>query len=330
MLGDARGLHDRAVGGDVALQDAQAAVGGVGVLDRPDAAVRGVRVEVDPPVGRGEGLRGADAAGRGVPEVEGFRGGLAAADVPVVEPLGEAGGVDGVHVGVQQPAAVQLAEDGRHAAGAVDVLHPELGGVRGHLGQARGHPREGVDVVLVKSTPASMAAARMCSTVFVEPPIAMSRRMALLNASLVAMLLRQHRVVVAVVIALGQVDHEASGPQEQVATGGRRGQRRAVARQGQAEGLGEAVHRVGGEHARARAARRTGVGLDLLDLLVGDGRVDGLDHRVDEVEALVGAALVGGAGDDAVAEEASGLHGSAGDEHGRDVQPQRGQQHARG
>ena len=39
----------------------------------------------------------------------------------------------------------------------------------------------------VKSTPASCAAARMCSTVFVEPPIAMSSDIALANAALVAM-----------------------------------------------------------------------------------------------------------------------------------------------
>ena len=40
--------------------------------------------------------------------------------------------------------------------------------------------------VMVKSTPASWAAARMCSTVLVEPPMAMSRRMAFSKASLAA------------------------------------------------------------------------------------------------------------------------------------------------
>ena len=39
----------------------------------------------------------------------------------------------------------------------------------------------------VKSTPASCAAARMCSTVFVEPPMATSTRMALAKAFFVAM-----------------------------------------------------------------------------------------------------------------------------------------------
>lgn len=39
----------------------------------------------------------------------------------------------------------------------------------------------------VKSTSASCAAARMCSTVLVEPPMAMSRAMAFSNAAFVAM-----------------------------------------------------------------------------------------------------------------------------------------------
>ena len=40
---------------------------------------------------------------------------------------------------------------------------------------------------MVKSTPPSWAAARMCSTVLVLPPMAMSRAMALVKARLSAM-----------------------------------------------------------------------------------------------------------------------------------------------
>ncbi|MNR33381.1 hypothetical protein D3C85_1510510 [compost metagenome] len=42
--------------------------------------------------------------------------------------------------------------------------------------------------VILKSTPASLAAAKRCSTVLVEPPIATSRLIAFSNAALVAML----------------------------------------------------------------------------------------------------------------------------------------------
>ena len=41
--------------------------------------------------------------------------------------------------------------------------------------------------LMVKSTPASCAAASRCSTVFVEPPMAISRVMAFSKASKVAM-----------------------------------------------------------------------------------------------------------------------------------------------
>jgi hypothetical protein len=52
----------------------------------------------------------------------------------------------------------------------------------------------------------------------------------------------------------------------------------------EAERFGQAVHRVGGEHARARAAGRTGGTLDFVDFLVGTRLSAGLDHGIDEVD----------------------------------------------
>src|SRR6185312_11068598 len=69
-LVDARRLHDAAVDRQVALEDRQAAVLGVGVLGGADAAVLGVLVEGLPALGLGEGLGGADAAGGGVPQFD--------------------------------------------------------------------------------------------------------------------------------------------------------------------------------------------------------------------------------------------------------------------
>src|SRR6185436_9677392 len=57
------------------------------------------------------------------------------------------------------------------------------------------------------------------------------------------------------------------------------------------------------------------------DVGVGDVLVDGLGHRVDQVELADGAVDERGP---------AGLHRAAGDEHGRDVQPERGVQHAGG
>ena len=54
--------------------------------------------------------------------MRGLVGGGSAAHVPRAQPVGEAVGVDGVDVAVEQAGSVELAEEGGDAAGAVDVL----------------------------------------------------------------------------------------------------------------------------------------------------------------------------------------------------------------
>src|SRR5699024_8949820 len=69
------------------------------------------------------------------------------------QPAGQVGRVDGVDGVVQQPGAVELAEDRGDAAGAVDVLHVR-GAVGCHLRQ-RGHEAgDAVDVVEAEVDPA--------------------------------------------------------------------------------------------------------------------------------------------------------------------------------
>ena len=64
-------------------------------------------------------------------------------------------------------------------------------------------------------------------------------------------------------------------------------QHRAVAGQRQAQRLGQAVHRIGGEHARAGAAGRAGGALDDRDVGVADLVVGRRHHGVDQVDACV-------------------------------------------
>ena len=170
--------------------------------------------------------------------------------------------------------------------------------------------------VMVKSTPASWAMASRWRTVLVEPPMAMSRVMAFMKAARLAMdrgstelssRSYQRRVISTIRPAA------RSNMLLAVAMGG---QDRAVARQGQAEGLVEAVHRVGGEHAGTGTAGRAGAALDPFDFSVVDILVGGHDHGVDQIVALVAVD--------------AGLHRPAGDEDGRDVEAHRGHQHARG
>ena len=129
---------------------------------------------------------------------------------------------------------------------------------------------------------------------------------------------RQHAVVVLLVVALGEIDDEMAGLDEQPLAVGVGGKRRAVARQRQAERLGQAVHRIGGEHAGARAAGRAGRALDHRDVLVRDLVVGGGDHRVDQIERNLLA----------LEHHLAGFHRPAGDEHARDVEAQRRHQHA--
>ena len=148
-LVDAGRLHDAAVDGEVAAQDREAAVLGVGVLDVADAAARGVRVQGLPALGLGEGLGGADAAGGRVPQLDGLGGRGAAADVPGLQPVGEGRAVDGVHVLVEQARRGAARRGGRGcrrrgARPPCSTCRP--GDVRGDLGQARHPARDLVDV----------------------------------------------------------------------------------------------------------------------------------------------------------------------------------------
>ena len=104
------------------------------------------------------------------------------------------------------------------------------------------------------------------------------------SASKLAMLRGSTRLVVLLVVAPREVDDQVAGLDEQPLAVGVRRQHRAVAGQRQAERLGQAVHRVGGEHARARAAGRAGRALDHLDVVVADLVVGGGDHGVDQVD----------------------------------------------
>src|SRR5690606_21723465 len=79
-----------------------------------------------------------------------------------------------------------------------------------------------------------------------------------------------------------------------------------------------AVHRVGGEHARAAAAGGAGAAFILGHGFVGAGVIGRRDHGIDQIQTVVGQLGL------------AGFHGAAGDEDHGDVQAQGGHQHAGG
>ena len=95
---------------------------------------------------------------------------------------------------------------------------------------------------MVNSRPALCATARMCNTVLVEPPMAMSSVMAFSKACEGRDAAREHVVVALLVVALGHLDDAAAGSLEELPAIGMRGQQRAVSRQGEPERFGQAVH----------------------------------------------------------------------------------------
>ena len=91
----------------------------------------------------------------------------------------------------------------------------------------------------------------------------------------------------------------------------------AVARQGHADGLGQAVHGIGRVHARAGTAGGTGVLLQLVKLLVVDRAGGMAAHRLKHLGQAHPHTPV-----------LAGQHRPAADKNGRQVHPAGGQQHA--
>ncbi len=106
-----------------------------------------------------------------------------------------------------------------------------------------------------RSTRASLAMARRCSTALVEPPSAMTTAMAFSNASLV-MIWRGR------MLGSSRLDHRLTRRVGEVVAPPVDRRRRRAAGQRHADRLGHRRHRVGGEHPGTRALGRAGVVLD--------------------------------------------------------------------
>jgi len=102
----------------------------------------------------------------------------------------------------------------------------------------------------------------------------------------------------------------------QAAPGGVDGQDRPIARQAEAEGLGYAVHGIGGVHSGAGAAAGTGAIFDGVQFLLGNLPGFDLSHALEDADEVDGLAF-----------ELARQHGAAADEDGGDVQAQGGHEH---
>ena len=229
--------------------------------------------------------------------------------------------MDGRQIAVDQPGAVELAEDREDAAGAVDILDMVLLGRGGDLAEVGDAAREAVDV-----GHREVHAGLVGDAEEVEDRVGRTAHRDVEGHRVLERLegrdaAGQDRIVAVHVELLRHLDDPLPGALEELPAPGVGREDGAVAGEGEAEGLVQAVHAIRREHARAGAAGRTGGALHLEELGVRDRVVARGDHWIDQVELAAGA--VAGAGGFAR------FHRTARDEDRRDVEPHRGEQHAR-
>ena len=160
-------------------------------------------------------------------------------------------GVRHPHLAIEQAGAVELAHYPHHSAGAMNVLDMHVGHGRRDLAQARHAARQPVDVghgevdlALVRGREQVQDGVGRAAHGDVERHCVLER----LERGDPA---RQRAFVALFIPAPREIDDEMSGLDEQAPPVGVSGHHRAVAGQRQSQRLGEAVHRIGGEHARA-------------------------------------------------------------------------------
>ena len=249
------------------------------------------------------------------PAAQGRVGQRLAAQVAGVDCFAERPPVDARDRGVEQAGARQFAQNGEDAACAVDVLYVILR-VGSHLAEHRNPTRKAVDV-LHREIHAGFAGHGQQ----VEHRVGRAahgdvERHGVLEGGFGRDRTREHRFVAQKIVAFGVADDQRRGVFEQPASVGVRGDDRAVARQRESQRFGQAVHRIGREHARTRAAAGAGAAFDARDLLVAAGFVGRHDHRVDQV--------------DVPPVEFARLHRPSRHEDRRDVEPHGGHQHSGG
>ena len=289
------------------------------MFQRTDTAFGAVIVQRIPATILRERLCGTDT-GRARTEHFLDRFVLGKGDVVLLQRLRQGETENVFHIAVQQACAVQLAEDPQHAAGAVHIFHMVFLGTWRHFTQLRHLAGQLVDIAH-----GEVDFGFLCRRQQVQNGVGGAahgdiQRHGVLKRFFARDVARQRGYIILLVVAFGQLNDALARGEEQCFAVSVGGQQRAVTRLRQTQRFGQAVHRVGGEHAGTGAAGWAGRTFNLFALRVRDFRVRALNHRIYQVEF-----------NDFVRELGfSGFHRAAGNEDNRNVQAQRGHQHPRG
>ena len=187
--------------------------------------------------------------------------------------------------------------------------------VRCDLAQHRDAARESVDVVHREIDPRFVGCSQQVQDGVRRTSHGDVERHGVLEGRLGGDRARQHRLVAFVVVACGVADDELGRRLEEPPAVGVRGQQGSVARQGEPQGLGQAVHRIGGKHSGTRTASGAGPTFDFLDICIAATAVCTHDHGVDQIYSL--------------AVEITGFHRASGYKNRRNIQTHSSHQHAR-
>ena len=313
-------FDDATLLGQIAVEHGQPAILRVGVGLVTDATLRAVKIQRRITLVLREGDLAGHTAWCGLVELGHALVGCIEHHVPGVKCGAEGCRVHGRDVTLAQPGTGKLAKDAVDATSAVYVLDVVFVSRRGDLAQAGNAVRQAVDVSHGEIHPGFLRNGQQVQHRIGRTAHRHIKRHGVFKGSKAGDAARQHREIVLFVVAAAHFDNLPSGLEEQLFTFGVGGHQRPVAGQRQTQGFGQAVHRIGGEHARARTAGRAGRTFDGLHVAVGNRAVGRLDHRVDEVKMHRFATQHGTAS----------LHRATGNKNRRDIDAHRRHQHAGG
>ena len=279
-------FHDASVQRDVAVQNGKAAIFGERVFYRADHAAFAITVELFVAVLGRERFGRANTTRCSAEEFVHFRV-VGGHHVPLCNGFGHSGGVNGADVAMEQAAAMQFTKDRHDAASAVHVFHVNIRFCRGNFGQARNLARQTVHVRHRKVHFALMSDSEKVENGVGRTTHRNIERHCVLKRFKRRDVTRQKPRFLFFVVRFGDFNDLATRLEEEFLAIRMRCENRTVTRQSKAERLSKAVHRVRGEHTRARATGRAGGFLNRVNFFISIFVVSCSNHRVNEVERVL-------------------------------------------
>ena len=308
-------LHHATVLSNVAKKDGHTTVLGISMFNVADAAIHAVCVEglvvrVLCPQLIAENTSRCTAV-----DAFGFWVNRLFQDGVFLNVFSQSGTVHTLHRSVNQSSLCQFAKQIQHAAGTSTLLHTILLRIGSQFAEERSLAREFVNI-----THREIHASLLCHSQKVQHSVGRSTHgnvegHGIEESRASGDAARQHRLVTILIVCQGILHNLTCSSLHQFHTVHVSGQDGAVARQRKANGLGQVVHRVGGEHARAASATGAGTILHFSQFLIAHRLVGTLNHGSNQVEVLAFVLAC--------------FHRAAAHKHGRDVQSHGSHQHTR-